>query len=70
MTTHSSVLAWTIPWTEEPGRLHTYNLVKNKPVSFSDEANFINVSLLTYIPAETGWEAGIWDRLAPGQKSP
>ena len=21
MTTHSSVLAWRIPWTEEPGRL-------------------------------------------------
>ena len=21
MTTHSSVLAWEIPWTEEPGRL-------------------------------------------------
>ena len=22
MATHSSVLAWKIPWTEEPGRLH------------------------------------------------
>ena len=22
-TTHSSILAWRIPWTEEPGRLHT-----------------------------------------------
>ena len=22
MTTHTSVLAWEIPWTEEPGRLH------------------------------------------------
>ena len=22
MVTHSSTLAWTIPWTEEPGRLH------------------------------------------------
>ena len=21
MTTHSSILAWEIPWTEEPGRL-------------------------------------------------
>ena len=21
MTTHSSILAWSIPWTEEPGRL-------------------------------------------------
>ena len=23
METHSSVLAWRIPWTEEPGRLHS-----------------------------------------------
>ena len=22
MTTHSSILAWEIPWTEQPGRLH------------------------------------------------
>ena len=23
MTTHASILAWEIPWTEEPGELHT-----------------------------------------------
>ena len=23
MVTHSSILAWRIPWTEKPGRLHT-----------------------------------------------
>ena len=23
MTTHSSILAWRDPWTEEPGRLHS-----------------------------------------------
>jgi len=23
VTTHSSILAWRIPWTEEPGRLHS-----------------------------------------------
>ena len=23
MTTHSSILAWTIPWTQEPGRLQS-----------------------------------------------
>ena len=22
MATHSSILAWRIPWAEEPGRLH------------------------------------------------
>ena len=26
MTTHSSILAWEIPWTEEPGRLQSMEL--------------------------------------------
>ena len=26
MATHSSVLAWRIPWTEEPGRLQSTGL--------------------------------------------
>jgi len=26
MTTHSSTLAWRIPWTEEPGGLHPTGL--------------------------------------------
>jgi len=26
MATHSSILAWKIPWMEEPGRLHSMGL--------------------------------------------
>ena len=26
MTTHSRILAWRIPWTEEPGRLQSMGL--------------------------------------------
>ena len=26
MVTHSSILAWKIPWTEEPGRLQSMGL--------------------------------------------
>ena len=26
MATHSSILAWTIPWTEEPGGLYSIEL--------------------------------------------
>ena len=26
MATHSSILAWRSPWTEEPGRLHSVGL--------------------------------------------
>ena len=28
MATHSSVLAWRIPWTEEPGRLQPMGLLR------------------------------------------
>ena len=28
MTTHSNILAWEIPWTEEPGRLQSMGLHK------------------------------------------
>ena len=33
--THSSILAWEIPWTVEPGRLQTMGLQKN-PTPLSD----------------------------------
>ena len=29
MATHSSILAWKIPWTEEPGGLHSTRLQKS-----------------------------------------
>ena len=29
MATHSSILAWKIPWTEEPGWLQTMGLQKS-----------------------------------------
>ena len=30
MATHSSILAWETPWTEEPGRLQSMGLQKSK----------------------------------------
>ena len=29
MDTHSSILAWKIPWTEEPGRLQSIEVAKS-----------------------------------------
>ena len=29
MATHSSILAWKIPWTEEPGRLQSVKRVRH-----------------------------------------
>ena len=46
MTTHSSTLAWKIPWTEEPGRLQSMrsqrgglDLATKPPVVWSDESH-------------------------------
>ena len=36
MATHSSTLAWKIPWTEEPGRLHTVHGVTKSRTRLSD----------------------------------
>ena len=30
MTTHSSILAWEIPWTEEPSKLQSMGLQKSQ----------------------------------------
>ena len=30
MTTHSSILAWEIPWTEEPGGLQSIGLSQGR----------------------------------------
>ena len=30
MAPHSNILAWTIPWTEEPGRLQVYGVAKSR----------------------------------------
>ena len=31
MASHSSILAWRIPWTEEPGGLQSIGLQKSQP---------------------------------------
>ena len=35
MATHSSILAWEIPWTEEPGRLQSMGVTKSQ-IGLSD----------------------------------
>ena len=36
MATHSSTLAWKIPWTEESGRLHTIHGVAKSQTQLND----------------------------------
>ena len=42
MATHSSILAWKIPWVEEPGRLHTVHGVAKSWTRLSDFTFFSN----------------------------
>ena len=56
MATHSSILAWRIPWTEEPGRLQSmgshragYDLVTNTYTHKSEQC----VSLSEVFPPNT-----------------
>ena len=40
MTTHSSILAWEIPWTEEPSKLQSMGLQKSQ-TRFCDYLKFV-----------------------------
>ena len=43
MATHSSILAWRIPWTEEPGRLQSMESQSQTQLSdFTHSQLFIN----------------------------
>ena len=39
MATHSSILAWKIPWTEEPGRPHGITRSQTQLSDFTYERN-------------------------------
>ena len=40
MATHSSILAWETPWTEESGRLQFVGLQKSQ-IRLSDETTYV-----------------------------
>ena len=61
MATHSSILAWEIPWTEEPGRLQSMELQKgqtqpkdNKPLTQSQTFNSHLTQSLEYLKSALG----------------
>ena len=43
MATHSSILAWRIPWTEEPGGLHVVHRVTKSQTRLSDYTFFLSL---------------------------
>ena len=54
MAIHSSILAWRIPWMEEPGRLQSHGVPKSR-TRLSDFTSLIGASLvaqrLKHLPA-------------------
>ena len=48
MATHSSILAWKIPWTEEPGRLHSP--WGHKELDTTEQLHFsLSLGISTYV---------------------
>ena len=61
--THSSILAWRIPWTEEPGRLlatgsqkmsDTTERLKQQQILFRLQDNYSHLVLLLYLWGRIG----------------
>ena len=46
MATHSSILAWRIPWTEEAGRLQSMGLKKSQTQQQVNHHNHIFIMLV------------------------
>ena len=45
MATHSSILAWKIPWTEEPGKLQSMGLQRVK----TQRSNLTSLQMIAHI---------------------
>ena len=48
MATHSSILAWEIPWTEEPDGVHGITKESDMTQELNNSNNDINESLLSF----------------------
>ena len=42
MATHCSILAWRIPWTEEPGRLQSMGLKESNMTEATEHTGLIS----------------------------
>ena len=55
MTTHCSILAWKVPWTEEPGRLQSMGLQKSQ--TWLSNQTMTKWGFIIHL-RETGWASG------------
>ena len=70
MAIHSSTIAWKIPWTEEPGRLHPWGLYKSwiwlSDFTFTFTAKTIAFSIWTFIGQVMSLVCNMLSRLVIG----
>ena len=53
MTTHSTILAWRIPWTEEPGRLQSmWSIRKVLGIKHTHNAIHTGSTLMATLPSQ------------------
>ena len=52
MATHSSIHAWEIPWTEEPGGLQSIRLQDSDTTSQLSQQSFLALHLLLRVPTQ------------------
>ena len=69
MTTHSSTLAWRIPWTEEPSRLQSMGSLMYPLHDFvSMDLIHVQVLLLTKVsrnfPVSSSWSSSAIDLIS------
>ena len=55
IATHSSIIAWEIPWTEEPGSLHPYG---HRELDTTQQLNNNNNLLKQKTPGREAQEGG------------
>ena len=48
MATHSSTLAWKIPWTEEPGRLQSMGSIRLSNFTFTFQFHALEKAMATH----------------------
>ena len=67
MTPHSSTLAWRIPWSEEPGRLHGVHGVTRSQTQLSD---FTFTFYFQALEKETATHSSVLAWKIPGMAEP
>ena len=59
MATHSSIVAWRIPWTEEPGGLQPMGLQRVR----HDRSYFMHAFVAEHLKALHSMPVWSWDRM-------